>query len=77
MAETLGDAWLTEANGEVTPFGAAGHGLRGGIESFDSGGIFSDEPPAGIAVPPTAEVTAREDCANSTAQPRFPRIRRK
>jgi uncharacterized protein YlxP (DUF503 family) len=42
MAETIGDAWLTEANGEVTPFGGEGQSLRGGIESFGSEGIFEE-----------------------------------
>lgn len=49
MAETIGDAWLTEANGEVIAFGAAGQNLRGGLEAFDKKGIFDDEIPRNIA----------------------------
>jgi uncharacterized protein YlxP (DUF503 family) len=43
MAETIGDAWLTEANGEVLAFGGAGQNLRGGIESFDASGIYDED----------------------------------
>jgi uncharacterized protein YlxP (DUF503 family) len=52
MAETIGDAWLTEANGEVTPFGTSGQNLRGGIEAFGSSGIFDDEIPGELTQSP-------------------------
>ena len=39
MANTLGDAWLTDANGEVASFGGGGTNLRGGVEAFSSSGI--------------------------------------
>lgn len=39
MADTLTDAWLTDAKGEVLSFGANGDGLRGGIEASETDGI--------------------------------------
>jgi uncharacterized protein YlxP (DUF503 family) len=83
MAETLGDAWLTESRGEVTPFGAAGQGLRGGIEAFDSGGIFEDEPLSAEGLEPprtqasSSEAPESDEFVPSRGQSRFPRIRKK
>jgi uncharacterized protein len=42
MAETLADAWLTDARGEVLSYGTNGNNLRGGIESERSDGIDDD-----------------------------------
>lgn len=53
MAETLGDAWLTDARAEVVSYGMDGENLRGGLESSDREGIFSetDEPKESKEVP--------------------------
>ncbi|MGC4069899.1 MAG: DUF503 domain-containing protein [Polyangiaceae bacterium] len=83
MAETLGDAWLTESSGEVTAFGAAGQGLRGGIEAFASGGIFEEDGiPEGAqessqSNSPAMDPLKRDDPVDSRGQPRLPRIRKK
>lgn len=42
MAETLGDAWLTDAKAEVVSFGTNGENLRGGLESNETDGIVMD-----------------------------------
>lgn len=68
VAETLTDAWLTDAKGEILSFGANGDGLRGGIESLELDGIDSDaySPEHPSAVP-----------ANTAGAVQRKRIRRK
>lgn len=62
MAETLGDAWLTEVSGEVIALGREGRGLRGGLEAFGTGGIVdSEEAENGEDAPHSGEELL--DCA--------------
>lgn len=42
IAETLGDAWLTDAKAEVVSYGTDGENLRGGLEFDDTDGIAMD-----------------------------------
>lgn len=56
MAETLPDAWLTDARSEVLSFGAGGDGLCGGIESALSDTVNGRESSTeGNAAPGTTD----------------------
>jgi len=79
MAESVGDAWLTDVTGEILAMGEAGSGLRGGIEAFESGGIVEAEdlgslpdlddasglPPDGLA---RTRDSGSDDAAGSSAR---------
>lgn len=69
MAETLGDSWLTDANGEVWAFGEAGGNLRGGIEAFQLGGIWEEgkSPPSGHNSRPSARSLDSHPIADQSA----------